>query len=142
MATAVVSDPPRPSVVTSLVDVETPWKPATSTMWSSSRARPDALGAHVEDARLGVRGVGDDPGLRAGERDRAVAEVVDGHRTQRTGDALAGGEQHVHLARIRRRGDFRGHGDQLIGGLAARAEHRDHRMPGLVAWRRCDGRRA
>jgi hypothetical protein len=31
-ATAVVSEPPRPSVVTSWVDVETPWKPATSTI--------------------------------------------------------------------------------------------------------------
>ena len=37
-ATAVVSDPPRPSVVTSCVDVETPWKPATSTILSSSSA--------------------------------------------------------------------------------------------------------
>src|SRR5215217_6873387 len=36
-ATAVVSEPPRPSVVTSLA-VETPWKPATSTIWSSSSA--------------------------------------------------------------------------------------------------------
>src|SRR3954454_16421686 len=33
-ATAVVSDPPRPSVVTSLA-VETPWKPATSTILPS-----------------------------------------------------------------------------------------------------------
>ena len=37
-ATAVVSEPPRPSVVTSCVDVETPWKPATSTILSSSSA--------------------------------------------------------------------------------------------------------
>ena len=38
-ATAVVSLPPRPSVVTSLA-VDTPWKPATSTTsWSSSASR-------------------------------------------------------------------------------------------------------
>src|SRR3954467_13361446 len=36
-ATAVVSEPPRPSVVTSL-EVETPWKPATSTIRLSSSA--------------------------------------------------------------------------------------------------------
>src|SRR3954469_6562836 len=36
-ATAVVSEPPRPSVVTSAA-VDTPWKPATSTMWPSSSA--------------------------------------------------------------------------------------------------------
>jgi len=37
-ATAVVSEPPRPSVVTSCVDVETPWKPATSTILFASSA--------------------------------------------------------------------------------------------------------
>ena len=36
-ATAVVSDPPRPSVVISW-PVETPWKPATSTIFPSSSA--------------------------------------------------------------------------------------------------------
>ena len=60
----------------------------------------DAVGAHVEDPRLGVRGVGDDPGLRAGQRDRLVAQVVDRHRAERAGDPLAGREQHVHLARV------------------------------------------
>ena len=64
------------------------------------RAPADAVGAHVEDPRLRVRGVGDDAGLRAGQRDRAVAEVVDRHRAQRARDALAGRQQHVHLARI------------------------------------------
>src|ERR1700760_3728237 len=37
-ATAVVSEPPRPSVVTSRLSVETPWKPATRTIRSCSRA--------------------------------------------------------------------------------------------------------
>src|SRR5918994_1862747 len=36
-ATAVVSEPPRPSVVT-LRSVDMPWKPATSTMWPSASA--------------------------------------------------------------------------------------------------------
>ena len=37
-ATAVVSDPPRPSVVTSSELCDTPWKPATSTTFPSSSA--------------------------------------------------------------------------------------------------------
>ena len=58
----------------------------------------DAVGPHVEDARLGVRGVGDDPRLRPRQRDRVVAQVVDRHRAQSAGDPLAGRQQHVHLA--------------------------------------------
>ena len=49
------------------------------------------------------------PGLRAGQRDRLVAEVVDHHRGERARDALAGREQHVHLARVRAVGDLVGH---------------------------------
>src|SRR2546421_506909 len=37
-ATAVVSEPPRPSGVTSLVEVDTPWNPATRTIRSSASA--------------------------------------------------------------------------------------------------------
>jgi hypothetical protein len=35
----VVSDPPRPSVVTSSDSCDTPWKPATRTIFPSSRPR-------------------------------------------------------------------------------------------------------
>ena len=34
-----VSDPPRPSVVTSSESCDTPWKPATSTIFPSSSPR-------------------------------------------------------------------------------------------------------
>ena len=37
-ATAVVSEPPRPSVVTSSESCDTPWNPATSTIRPSSSA--------------------------------------------------------------------------------------------------------
>jgi hypothetical protein len=37
-ATAVVSEPPRPSVVTSCESAETPWNPATSTIFPASSA--------------------------------------------------------------------------------------------------------
>ena len=40
----------------------------------------DAIRADVEDLRLGVGGVGHDPGLRPGQRDRPMAQVVDRHR--------------------------------------------------------------
>src|SRR3712207_7798011 len=52
---------------------------------------------------LAVRRVGHDPRLRAGERDCAVAEVVDRHRAERVRDPLAHGDEHVHLARVRKR---------------------------------------
>ncbi len=92
----------------------------------------DAIGAHVEDPRLGVRRVGDDPGLRAGQRDRAVAEVVDRHRAQRARHALAGAQQHVHLARVGVGRDLVGVGDQAVGLLAARRQHRDNAVSGLA----------
>jgi hypothetical protein len=89
---------------------------------------PDAVRADVEDPRLGVAGVRHDPGLGAGEADRVVAQVVDRHRAQRAADALAGGQQHVHLARIGAGRDLFGHRDELVGGLPACREHRDDAM--------------
>ncbi len=61
-----------------------------------------------------------------------MPEVVDGHRTQCAGDPLAGGEQHVHLARIRAVGDLLGHRNQLVRRLAARREHRHHAAVGFA----------
>src|SRR4029450_11290417 len=55
-ATAVVSDPPRPSVVTSR-EVETPWNPATITTLPSARASLIRPGRTA-----GGGGVGDPPG--------------------------------------------------------------------------------
>ncbi len=51
----------------------------------------------LDDAGLGVDGVGEDAGLAAGERRRRAAKVGEGHRHQGHGLALAGGDQHVHL---------------------------------------------
>ena len=102
----------------------------------------DPVGADVEDPRLGVGGVGDDPRLGAGQRDRAVAEVVDRHRAQRAGDALAGGEQHVHLARVGVGRDLLGHRDQLVGRLAARRQDGHDALARTRAGRRSAARRA
>ena len=92
----------------------------------------DAVGADVDDPRLGVGGVGDDPRLRAGQRDRLVAHVVDRHRGQRAGDPLPGREQHVHLPRDRALGDLVRLLDQFVGRLAAGREHGDDAVAGLA----------
>ena len=49
-----------------------------------------------------------------------MAHVVDRHRAERTGDPLAGREQHVHLSRDRSVGDLVRLGDQLVGRLTPR----------------------
>ena len=54
-----------------------------------------------------------------------MPEVVDRHRAERAGDALARREEHVHLARVGVRGDLERVGDQPVGLLAARREDRD-----------------
>ncbi len=89
----------------------------------------DALGLDVEDLGLGMRGVGEDAGLRAGERDGVVAQLVDGHDHQSRGDALAGGEEHVHLAGGRVGRDLLGHFDEIVGRVAARGDHGHDRVP-------------
>ena len=72
-----------------------------------------------------MRGVGDHAGLRAGERLRLVAELGDRHRDQRHRDPLAGGEQHVELARRRQRRHLLGEVAQLVGGVAHRGDDDD-----------------
>jgi len=91
-----------------------------------SQRRADAIRAHVQDQRLRVRLVRHDPRLRARQRDRPVAQVVDRHRAQRARDPLARRQQHVHLTRVRRRRDLLRHRDQLVRRLAARRQHRHH----------------
>src|SRR4029079_19426246 len=87
-------------------------------------ARPD-----VDDLRLAVDGVGDDPGLAAGERDRLVAEIVDRHRGQGTGDSLPDGNQHVELTRLRGGRDLVGEANELVGRVAHRREDGDDACP-------------
>ena len=79
----------------------------------------------VDDLGLAVRGVGDHAGLGAGERLRLVAELGDRHRDQRHRDPLAGGEQHVELARRRQRRHLLGEVAQLVGGVAHRGDDHD-----------------
>ena len=93
----------------------------------------DAHRPDVHDLRLPVCGVGDDPRLGAGQRDRLVAEVVDGHRRQCAGDALTDGDEHVQLARVGPRRDRAGERDQVVRRVAHRGQHRHDaaaRLPG------------
>ena len=92
----------------------------------------DPARADVDDLRLAVHGVGDDPRLRAGERDRLVAEILDRHRRERARDPLADRDEHVQLARLRRRRDLVGEVDQLVGRVAHRREHADDAVPLLA----------
>ncbi len=120
--------------------VETPWKPATRTILSSSSALRMRCGLDVEDLGLGVHRVGDDAGLGAGQRDGVVAQLVDGHRHQSRRDALAGGEEHVHLAGGRVLGDLLGHLDELVGRVASGGHDGDDGVPLLCGRRRCGWR--
>ena len=85
----------------------------------------DAVGLDLHDLRLAVGGVGDDPGLRTGERHGRLAAVHDRHAEQRRGDALTGGEQHVHLALGRVGGHVVGEAFEVVGGLAHRRDDHD-----------------
>ena len=92
----------------------------------------DPAGANLDDLRLAVDGVGDDPRLRAGERDRLVAEILDHHRRERARDPLADRDEHVQLPRMRRRRDLVGEVEQLVRRVAHRREDADDAMPFLA----------
>ena len=92
---------------------------------------PDPARGDVDDPRVAVRAGGDHAGLRAGERPGLRAERVDGHRDQRVGDPLAGGQQHVQLPRRRGRGNLLGEVHQVVGGVAHRRDHDDDVVAGL-----------
>ena len=85
----------------------------------------DAIAVDLDDLGLAVFGVGDDAGLGSGEAHRGLAEVLDRHREQRHRDALARGEQHVHLPAAGLTGDVVSEADEVVGGLAHRGDDND-----------------
>ena len=101
----------------------------------------DAVGPDLDDLGLAVLGVGDDPGLAPGEAHRGLAEVLDRHREQRHRDALARGEQHVHLAAAGPAGDVVGEAHEVVGGLAHRRDDDDDVVARRGACARCGRRR-
>ena len=92
----------------------------------------DPAGRDVDDLGLAVHRVGDHAGLRAGERAGGEAEVADRHRDERHRDALARGEQHVHLAGRRQRRDARGQVLQVVGRVAHGGHGDDDVVAGLL----------
>ncbi len=93
---------------------------------------PDPARGDVDDAGPPVCGVGDDPGLAAGERPGLLPQGGDSHGQQRHGDPLAGGEQHVQLPPGGQRGHLLGQVEELVGGVAHGRDHDDHVVPGLA----------
>ena len=65
-ATALVSDPPLPRVVT-LFSASTPWKPATTTLRSLLEFIPDGGRLHLQDAGLFEGLICPDPNLKTEE---------------------------------------------------------------------------
>ena len=78
----------------------------------------DALGDDADDGGAPVPGVGQDPGLGAGVGAGGYAQLAHGHGQQGHGDALAGGQEDVHLAGGRVVGQGVGHVEQVVGGVA------------------------
>ena len=93
---------------------------------------PDPPRRNVDDARLAVCGVGDDPCLGPRERACGVAEVGYGHGQQSHGDALAGRQQHVHLAAGRQRSHLLSQVDQFVGCVAHGGDHDTDLVSGLA----------
>ena len=86
----------------------------------------DAPRAHLDDLRLAVHRVRHDAGLGTCKGDSVLSEVVDRHRYQGARDALADGEEHVQLARIRLRRDAVRELAQLVGRLPHRRDDPHH----------------
>ena len=96
---------------------------------AGGQGRPQPVGAELEDLGVGVGAVGDEAGLAPGEAVGGDAEVVQGHAHQRGGLALAGGDQHVHLAAGPDLRHVGGQAEELVGLLA----HRAHDQHDVVA---------
>ena len=92
----------------------------------------DPDGRDLPDLRLRVDGVGEDPCLRPGEGDGFLAEVVNRHRDEGAGDALAGGEEHVELARVWARRHAPGELEERVRGAPHRRHGPDDTKPALA----------
>ncbi len=130
-----VSEPPRPSVVTSLVVGFTPWNPATMATDPCASVCRMRLGVTSMIRALPYDSSVITPGLLPGERLGLDAQVVDRHGQERHRDALPGGQQDVHLTLRRERGDLLGEVDELVGGVAHGADHHDDVVTGALGLR-------
>ena len=93
----------------------------------------DAVGIDLTDTRRSVCGRGQEACLPAGQGDRGISHILDAHRQQRSGDLLARGEEHIHLAVARICGDLSRLFDQVVGGVALSGYDNDNTVALLVA---------
>ncbi len=85
----------------------------------------DPPGRDLADLRVAMVGVGAESGLTAGERIGGDPRVVQGHAHQGDGLALAGGDEHVHLAPGLGARDLVGQPQQVVGLLAHGTDHQN-----------------
>ena len=115
MATALVSEPPRPNVAMRRRSGSMPWKPVTTATSPSLKRRLKLRAVDAGDARRAVRGTGVDRDLPAlpGARLQAHRLQHDGEEARR--HLLAGGDDGIVLARVMQHGGFAHPGDELVG---------------------------
>ena len=122
-----VSDAPRPIVVTSLVVCDTPWNPATIGIAPSASASAIRLGLmSMMRARPCVASVitpAWDPVKERASRPRVAIAMASSAIEIRS----PGGQQHVELASGRQRADLAGQVHELVGRVAHRGH--DHHDP-------------
>ena len=108
IATAEVSEPPRPSVVMRPVSLCMPWKPAITATSLVLLEALDQFGAvDVENARRAMRVVGEDRQLPALPGARVDAHAFQHDGQQPGGDLFAGGHHGVVFARVVQHGGLR-----------------------------------
>ena len=100
----------------------------------------DVVGGDRFDAGFGVRAVGADADLRAGEAHRLNPQRLDRHGKQGHAHLLSRGQQHVHFAGAGPVGDLPCQIDKHVGLMAHGADHHDHLIPRLMAGHRFLGR--
>ncbi len=127
-----VSEPPRPSVVMSLVVCETPWNPATIATSPSASAASMRPGVTSMILALPCSASVMTPACEPVNDRASWPSVPIAIARTAIADALAGGQQHVELAARRQRRDLVGEVDELIGGVAHGGDHDDDVVTGLL----------
>lgn len=92
----------------------------------------DFLIVDLQDARLVVRAVGEDPHLVTGVGHRRNTALDQGHGQQGDGHLLAGGDDHIQFTRNRLIADLLGQVDQAIGFTAHRRQYNHQVIAGFA----------
>ena len=127
-ATALVSEPPRPSVATRLSGA-TPWKPATTATWPCSSRSISRSPVDVDDARRAVGRIGLDRDLPAQPGAGVDAHLLQRDRQQPGGDLLAGRHHRVVFAGVVQRRRLARPRHQLVGQAGHGRDHHRHLWP-------------